>query len=236
MKQCLYIAAALLVVVTALGAAEKTPRTLTVTGTAEVTVKPDICYMTFSINTQNLKKAIDAYRMNNETSDKVRSAVKSAGIEDKDIQTTNYSIAPQYRLDDKTKKRIFEGYTVNHTLSVSVRNLEKVSDILDAAVTSGASEVSGINFMVENPKKYTSGIRIDAIKAARAKAEIIAKETDVKLLKPLSIYESEPGGWGRYFAQSNVSMDMTRTAEAEAPLEPGQAKLTHTITITYEIE
>jgi hypothetical protein len=228
--------AALLLVVTALSAAEKTPRTLTVTGTAEVTVKPDICYMSFSINTENVKKAIEAYRMNNETSDKVRSAVKSAGIEDKDIQTTNYSIAPQYRWDDKTKKRIFEGYTVNHTLSVSVRNLEKVSDILDAAVTSGASEVSGINFTVENPKKYTAGARIDAIKAARAKTEVIAKETGVKLLKPLSIKETEPRR-APYFAQANVEVTYATLGDGEeATLEPGQAKLTHTVTITYEIE
>jgi uncharacterized protein len=236
MKQYLYILAALLLVVTSLIAAEKTPRTLTVTGTAEVTVKPDICYMNFSINTENVKKAIEAYQMNNEISEKVRSAVKSAGIEDKDIQTTNYSIAPQYRLDDKTKKRIFEGYTVNHTLSVSVRNLDKVSNILDAAVNSGANEVSGINFTIENPKKYTAGIRVDAIKVARAKAEIITKETDVKLLKPISIYEAEPGNWPGYFAQSNVSVDQIQTAETEVPLEPGQAKLTHTVTIIYEIE
>jgi uncharacterized protein YggE len=226
------------VVVTALSAAEKTPRTLTVTGTAEVTVKPDICYMSFSINTENVKKAIEAYRLNNETSDKVRSAVKSAGIEDKDIQTTNYSIAPQYRWDDKTKKRIFEGYTVNHTLSVSVRNLEKVSDILDAAVTSGVSEVSGINFTVENPKKYTAGARIDAIKAARVKAEVIARETGVTLLKPISINETEPR-LSPYFAQANVEV-LRATASLgggeEAPLEPGQTKLKHTITITYEIE
>lgn len=236
MKRCLYIVAAILLVVTALSAADKTPRTLTVTGTAEVTVKPDICYMSFSINTENVKKAIEAYRLNNETSDKVRSAVKSAGIEDKDIQTTNYSIAPQYRWDDKTKKRIFEGYQVNHTLSVSVRKLEKVSGILDAAVTSGTSEVRGINFTVENPKKYIAEARIAAINAAKDKAEIIANETGVKLLKPLSINETEPSR-APYFAQANVeAMYSTISGGEEEPLAPGQTKLTHTVTITYEIE
>ena len=237
MKKYSYLFVALLLIASTLSAQNKTPHTLTVAGTAEVSVKPDICYMSFTVLTQGVKSAGVAYRTNNDTAAAVQAAVKSAGIEAKDIQTTQFSVAPAYHYDDKARRRIFDGYTVLHTLSVNVRDLDKVSKVLDAAVGSGVTEVSSITFTVENPKKYTADARLEAIKAAQTKAEIIAGATGVKLLKPMYITEDEPGNYANYYAQANESMDaLTRTASGEATLEPGQTKLTHTVHITYEIE
>lgn len=242
-KKPLFGMAVILVIAGSLNAADSRPRTLSVAGTAEVTVQPDICRMDFSIVTQNIRSAIEAYRTNNEASAKVQAAVKSVGIEDKDVQTANFSMSPQYHWSDRAKRRILDGYTVTHTLTVSVRDLEKVSTVLDTAVTSGVTDVQRISFTVEDPKKHTAKVRIEAIKAAQEKAEAIAKEAGVKLLKPISINEVEPRTSQNYYNVPPSAMLITGAVDEEygsAPerpeLAPGETRLTHTVQIIYEIE
>ena len=220
----------------AYAAEDKPTRTLSVTGTAEVNVAPDICYLSFGVQTRDPKSATAAYKANAGQMDAVIAAVKTAGIPAKDIQTANLNLAPQYRYEEKPSRRLFDGYLVTHSLNVKVRDLAKVSSVLDAAVSAGATEVGSVSFTVENPKKYTADARVEALKAARAKAEKIAEVAGVKLGRPLSISENEPGGWGRYYAQANVALDRAESASMEMPLEPGEMKLTHTVNITYEIE
>lgn len=218
--------------------ADETPfhRTLTVSGTAEVKVTPDICYMSFVVTTHN-RSAVQAYDDNNAQMGRINSAVKAQGIEAKDLQTINFTITPEYHNEKNTDKRIFDDYLVNNTLYVSVRDLTKVSAILDAAMNAGATEVGGVTFTIENPKKYTAGARIDAIKAAREKADVIAEQTGVKILKPISISEEEPNSDEMTNAQViNVPSRGWSTGEEVPSVEPGEIKLTYTIDITYEIE
>lgn len=213
------------------------PRTLQVTGTAEVSVEPDICYMRFVITTEHKTSAKQAYRDNNRTIEAVASAIKSQDVAAKDVQTQNLTISPRYHWDDKHDRQIFEGYSVAHTLYVKLRKIDKASDVLDAAVEAGATQVTDVSFTVENPKKYLAEARIEAIKAAKTKAEAMAEAAGVQLLKPTSISEQEPYGWQRYMAQSNVSLErMVAGSAGEAALEPGEVKLSHTVTITYEIK
>jgi len=228
-----------LMLLTAVGVAAKseTVRTLAVTGTAEVAVAPDICYLGFGVETRDKKSAVSAYKANAALAEAVMAAVRARGIEPKDVQTGGLTVTPEYSYERNTGRRSFEGYRVAHTLAVSVRDLGKVSAVLDAAVDAGATTVSTVNFTIENPKKYTQEARVDALKAARAKAEKIAEVTGVKLGKPISISEHEPGSFGRYYAQANVYTgvpDMDRVGET--PLAPGEEKLSHTVSITYEIE
>ncbi|MBA7616905.1 26 kDa periplasmic immunogenic protein [subsurface metagenome] len=233
MRKTLLAAAAVFLAVASVRAAEEERRTLTVTGTAEISVAPDICYMSFSVQTRH-KSAADAYRQNNELMNKVNAAIKAAGIAAKDMQTTNFTISPEYHYEKGSNKRIFDGYLVSHTLNVKVRELTKVPDVLDAAVNAGANQVLGITFTVENPKRYASEARVDAIKAARVKASQIASLTDVKLGKPISISESEPGR--RILYPQAAMMRNGGGFDEGVTLEPGEIKLTHTVYITYEIE
>jgi len=210
-------------------------RTLSVTGTAEVKVAPDICFMTLVVSAENKQNAARAYGDNNAAAQRIADAIRGQGIGSEDIQTSGFSISPQYRYEDRTRRRIFEGYSVRHTLAVKVRDLTHVSSVLDAAVGAGATEVNSVNFTIENPKRYLADARIEAIRAARAKAEAMAEAAGVQVSRPLTITEYEPSGWGR-FAQSNVEIDRTG-AEVQfgASLEPGQVALSHTVSITYEI-
>ena len=229
----------LLVLIIAVGLAappEAPRRTLAVTGTAEVSVQPDICYISFGVETFHKKSAREAYRANAELMTALSAAVKATGIESKDIQTSSFSVSPQYRYEDDTRKRLFDGYRVYHSLDVNVRDLEKPSAVLDAGMNAGATQVNNVTFAVENPKKYTADARVEAVKAAQAKAQTMADLTGVRLGKPITISENEPGGWGRYYAQANVALDAASSAEQAPGLQPGEFKLTRTVYITYEVE
>jgi len=229
----------LVVVLAALAMAapvEKTPRTLTVTGTAEVAVQPDICRVSFGAETTNKQSAREGYRTNAALMNAITAAVKAAGIEAKDIQTSRFSVAPSYRYEDKTRKRIFDGYVVSQQIDVKVHDLEKVSAVLDAGIEAGATEIGSVTFTVENPKRYTAEARMEAARAAQAKAQTMAEVMGVKLGKPTSITESEPGGYGNYYAQANVMTASTGDVVESPSLQPGEGKLTRTVYVTYEIE
>jgi uncharacterized protein YggE len=219
----------------AAGFAADEPHTLAVTGTAEVAIAPDICYLSFVVTTTHKKSAATAYRENNELMTAVSNAVKALGIEPKDIQTRDFSLSPKYYWDDDRDRQVFDGYEVSHTLFVSLRDTDKASAVLDAGVGAGATSVAGVSFTVENPKKYLADARLEAIRAARAKAEAMAEVAGVTLLKPITIVEQEPNSWFRYAAQANVSFDRGASGGGEAALEPGQVKLTTTVHITFEI-
>jgi uncharacterized protein len=230
------LALALSIMVALAAAPEKPTRTLAVTGTAEVSVKPDICYISFGVETFHKKSAGEAYRTNADLMNALNASVKAAGIPDKDLQTSGFSVTPQYRYEDNTHRRLFDGYRVYHSLDVKVRDLDKASAVLDAGMDAGATQVNSVTFAVENPKKYTADARVEAVKAAQDKAQSMAGLTGVKLGKPINISENEPGGWGQYYAQANVAVDAA-SAVAESPgLQPGEFKLTRTVYITYEIE
>jgi len=220
----------------ALAALESPRRTLAVTGTAEVSVKPDICYISFGVETFHKQSAREAYRTNAQLMNAVSAAVKAAGIAPKDIQTSGFTVAPQYRYESGTRKRLFDGYRVYHSLDVNVRDLEKPSAVLDAGMDAGATQVNNVTFAVENPKRHTADARVEAVKAAQAKAQTMAELTGVKLGKPLTISESEPGGWGNYYAQANIALERGSGGEESPSLQPGQFKLTRTVHITYEVE
>ena len=229
--------AMVLCVVAALAAApEKPTRTLAVTGTAEVSVKPDICNISFGVETFHKKSAREAYRINGEVMTALSAAVLATGIESKDVQTSGFSVTPQYHYDNDNHRRVFDGYRVYHSLDVNVRDLNKASAVLDAGMDAGATQVNNVTFAVENPKKYTADARVEAVKAAQAKAQTMADLTGVRLGKPITISENEPGGWGRYYAQANVALDAASSAEQAPGLQPGEFKLTRTVYITYEVE
>ncbi len=229
----------LVIILLAVGLAaapEKPTRTLAVTGTAEVSVKPDICNISFGVETFHKKSAREAYRINGEAMTALSAAVLATGIESKDIQTSGFSVMPQYRYEDSSHRRIFDGYRVYHSLDVKVRDLSKASAVLDAGMDAGATQVNNVTFAVENPKKYTADARVEAVKAAQDKAQTMAALTGVKLGKPISISENEPGGPGPYYAQANVELGRADALQSAPDLQPGEFKLTRTVYITYEIE
>lgn len=210
-------------------------RTLVVTGTAQMTVAPDICYMSFTVETTN-RKAQDAYTDNNELMNRINAAIKALGVEAKDLKTMNFSISPLYQYTDK--RRIFQGYRVYNTLYVGVRDLSKVSAVIDAAIDAGATDLQGITFTIEDSKKFSDEVRRKALADARKKAEDAAQILGFRLGTPILVTESGPPSYPVYPKAMSGMMERDMMAEeAPAPsIEAGQMQIYSTVYVTYEIE
>ncbi|MFO7674932.1 MAG: SIMPL domain-containing protein [bacterium] len=215
----------------------ETPRTIQVSGTAEVTVAPDICYISFGVTAEHKSSAALAYRDNTAVMAAVVAAIRALDIPDNDIKTANLTISPSYRWDDKDRRPQFEGYEVNNTLAVSLRDITRVSNVLDAAVAAGATTVSNVRFTVENPKQYLTEARVEAVRAAKAKAGAMAEAAGARLGAVRTILEHEVGGYGRLYAQSNVAAErgLVESVGAGDAVSPGDVRLSQSVTATFEL-
>ena len=205
-------------------------RTITVTGTGMITLTPDIAYVYIGVRTQDAS-ASTAMDQNNARAQAVITAIKGFGVEDRDIQTTNFSIYPQPIYDDNYNQ-IGVTYQVDNTVYVTVRNLEKLGELLDASFRAGANTINSISFDVADKTAVVSQARLEAVKNARAQADEIASAAGVTIgdVQTISYYDTTPTP--KYFEAR--AMDMAQAASV--PVESGSMQVTTTVTIVYEIK
>jgi uncharacterized protein YggE len=211
------------------GADNAPDRTISVSGTAQVTLKPDVAYVTFGTMT-NDKSAAAARDANNTLMGKVMAALKTQGVDvDRDVKTVNYSIYPRYDNNGTT----ITGYEVNNSIQVKVRNLDKLGAIMDAAVTAGANLSSGLYFDVEDNEAAYNQALVKAIENARQRAETLAKSAGGTVGTVVSA--SQSGGYyppTPYYYGRNA-MDM---AAGEVPVSSGTLQVSAYVSITFELK
>ncbi len=205
-------------------------RTLNVTGSGKVFLSPDIAYISIGVHTEG-ENAAEAVSSNTTQSKKVAQVLSGLGIADKDIQTSNFSIYPQQEYDDKGQVTGTK-YVVDNTVYVTIRDLSKIGNILDAVVSAGSNSISGIQFDVEDKVGALSEARKAAVADAQAQADELAKAAGVKLGPiqsinvyggfPVPVFEGKGGGGGVQ-------------AATEVPISPGQLTLTVEVNVIYEI-
>ena len=161
------------------------PPAISVTGEATVSVAPDQAQIDGGV-TSDAKTAREASDANNAAMGKVLLALKGAGIEEKDYQTSRLSLQPQFATSSKAAERpgIVSFRASNH-VTVKVRDVTKVANVIDVLVGAGANEIGGINFTVTQASKHLDEAREKAIADARRKAEIYAKAAGVTLGEPI---------------------------------------------------
>lgn len=210
--------------------AEPRMRTITVTGTGMITLTPDIAYVYIGVQTQDAS-ATAAMNDNNARAQAVIDVIKSFGVADKDIQTTNFSIYPQPVYDDNYNQ-VGVTYIVNNTVYVTVRNMDKLGELLDASFRAGANTINSISFDVADKTGAVSQARLEAVKNARAQADELAAATSVKIgeVQTISYYDVTPSPV--YYGVR--SADMVNVS-ASVPVEAGSMQITTTVTIVYEI-
>ena len=212
-------------------AAPETPRTLNVSGVGIMYLTPDIVYINIGVNTQR-ENAAEAVDLNKTQTNAVIQAIKDFGVAEKDIRTTNFSIwsNPQY---DPSGQITGTMYVVDNTVNVTVRDLEKLGDLLDAAVSAGANSIYSIQFDVEDKTAATKEARAKAVENAKTEAQELADTAGVALveIKDINYYESSPtpyfegkGGGGGAAVESAV------------PIQPGQLAISVTVNVTYTIK
>ena len=149
-------------------------RTLNVTGTGLVYLTPDVAYINIGVHTEK-PTASDAVSANNGQTQQVVTALKNSGVDTKDIRTTNFSIYPNTPYDSQTGKSGSTTYVVDNTVYVTVHQLDKLGDLLDATVQAGANNVNSIQFDVADKGTAIKQARDQAVKDARTQAHGLFK-------------------------------------------------------------
>lgn len=205
--------------------------TIVVSGTGEIYAKPDLGLITLSVVSEaaTVQQAIteNTLKMN-----KVIGFIKEKGIEEKDLKTTNFSINPRYEYQPTTNKRTLVGYEARQSLEVKIRDLSKTGSILEGATKFGANEVGDLRFVIDNEEELRAQAREEAIKKAKTKAEILAKQLGVKLVRITGFAENSDIPFYPYYQK----IFNKETMSVEAPqIETGENKISITVSITYEI-
>ncbi|MGJ5139430.1 SIMPL domain-containing protein [Bradyrhizobium oligotrophicum] len=202
---------------------------ITVSGEASVTAPPDLAQIDAGV-ASDAKTAREAAEANNAAMAKVLQALKSAGIADKDYQTSRLSIQPQYA-QNRPGQPAVTGYRASNRVTIKVHDVAKVASVIDTLVGAGANDVGNIYFSVAEPSKLLDQAREKAVADARRKAEIYAKAAGVTLGQPLNI--AEDGAPAPVFRAKTFAAPMAATP---TPVAQGEETLSITVNVTWAIK
>lgn len=210
---------------------DETLRTLSVSGTGRVKTAPDVADISIGV-TERAKEAAAASRQAASAMDAVVKSLLEAGIDEKDIQTTNLSLNPVYDWNSEPAKLI--GWEANNQVNVTVRDIDSVGSVVDAAVRAGANQVNGISFRVEDPTEAEALARTAAVEDARVKAEQLAADAGVEIVAVVSISESSSQPPQPLY-MDRAEMAYAAGDTAATPVLPGEVELSVSVFIQYEI-
>jgi uncharacterized protein len=203
------------------------PAVISVTGEAKISAPPDLAQIDGGV-TSEAKTAREASEANNAAMGKVLLALKGAGIDEKDYQTSRLSLQPQSSSKSSGPPTI-TGYRASNRVTIRLRDVTKVANVIDTLVGAGANDIGGINFMVSQASKLLDEAREKAIADARRKAEIYAKAAGVTLGAPLSISESGAPA-------PMVFRRMAAGVPESAPVAPGEETLQLSVSVSWAIK
>ena len=216
--------------------------TVTVSGEGEVFAVPDIA--TFTVSVDELKDTVaEAQDVATEKINKVVSYLKAQGIEEKDLKTVNYSVYPEYTYEREVctqyscppGKQILKGYRVNQSLSVKVRDTKKAGELLTGVGKLGVTNVSGLDFTIDDEDALQQEARKKAIDDAKEKAEMLADDLGVTLVRIVNFNESGEQPYPIYYGKAEA-LGMGGADRAVPPAVPvGENKIVSNVSITYEI-
>ena len=205
------------------------PAAISVTGEATVSAAPDLAQIEAGV-TSEAKTAREASEANNAAMGKVLQALKGAGIAEKDFQTSRLSLQPQSAPNRPGGFSAIAGYRASNRVTIRLRDVTKLANVIDTLVGAGANDIGGINFMVSNASKLLDEAREQAVADARRKAEIYAKAAGVMLGAPLSISEE---GNAAPVPYRKMAVGM---AVAAAPVAQGEETLQVTVSVSWAIK
>jgi uncharacterized protein len=204
-------------------------RTISLSATGAVKTTPDKVDITTGVTTEG-QTAREALTKNTDAMAKVVDGLKSAGIEPKDIQTTNFSVSPIYEQRKQGQAAFITGYRVTNQVHIIVRDTTKLGEILDKVVTLGANEIGSISFGVSEPEALEDEARKQALRNAIADAKLYAETAGVELGPVLTITE-EDGGYVPRYERAAAPMAMAK----DVPIEAGTATVEVRIRVTWEL-
>jgi uncharacterized protein len=208
-------------------------RTLSVTGSGDANLAPDIAYIYVGVHTEKLTAA-EAVEENTTQTETVIEAIKDFGIDAKDIRTMNFSIWPMDKYDPQSGVATGEKtYAVDNTVYVTIRKLDTLGDLLDTVIQAGANTVNSVQFDVADKDEGIKAARADAVKDAQVKAQELAEASGLTLGEIQSIGFSDSVPYPIFDGKGGGGA----AAEAAAvPIQPGQLTFTVQVNVTYEVK
>ncbi|MEO0074973.1 MAG: SIMPL domain-containing protein [candidate division WOR-3 bacterium] len=169
--------------------AQESLNTIVVRGEGVIEQEADLAIVQLGVSLQD-RTADKAYKEVNRIVNEIIKAVSRVGIKKEDIKTASIGLYPQYEFPEGTQRLI--GYQMYHNLSLRVRDIRKLADVIDFATVAGANTISSISFGFQDPAKLESQARVMAINDATQKAQAIAKATNLNLGRIVQIIEDLP--------------------------------------------
>lgn len=211
--------------------------TITIEGQGEVTAAPDMAMINSGVTTQGstAREALDA---NTAAMAELIAALKGSGIEARDIQTSGFSVNPNYVYSDERDANGYSlppkinGYQVSNTVTVVVRKLDTLGTILDKSVTVGANTVNGVSFSVADPSELYNQARKAAFADAQAKAELYAGVAGSALEDIVTISETQGFNQPQPIAMYAMRAD---AAAAPVPVEAGEMSFAISVNVQWEL-
>ncbi len=203
---------------------------LSVSAQAESKRVPDVATISAGVVTQ-AADANGAMRANAAQMDKVMAQIKAAGVAERDIQTSGVNLNPQYKYVENQNPTII-GYQASNNVNLKIRDIGKLGKVLDALVASGANQINGPTFEIDQPEPVYDEARRAALDKAEARAQMYAKALDMQVRRIVSI--SEGGGF-----HPPVPMPMMARAqakgEADTAISPGETTLSVSLDVVFEL-
>ena len=205
---------------------------LDVSATGEVSRVPDVAIISAGVQTRSTT-ATGALSQNATRMERVREALKAAGIADRDIQTSNISLNPEYRYVENVPPRL-TGYTASNQVNVRFRDIANTGRILDALVAQGANQINGPMLGLDKPEAALDEARTAALRTAQARAELYARALGKRVRRVLSVSEAGQG----YSPMPRPMMAEGRGAAdmAQTKIDPGEQTVSISLTVSYELE
>lgn len=206
-----------------------------VSAQGEIYVKPDTAEIVLGVE-KEAKSATEAQKLINEINNNLIQSLKKLGVEEEKIKTTNYNIYPRYEWDSNNKRRLV-GYQASASILVKTKDFEKINQIIDEGVNSGANQINSLNFVLEDEDQAKAEARNQAIKKAKKKAEEIAKISGLNLGKLINVSVLDQGNnypvpriYDLGGAQKSLAMEEATQVEA------GETKISVSVVLSYEIK
>jgi len=208
------------------------PREISVEATGKSYATPDVALISLGIEVKG-KTAGAAMKEGTKIMNSVSDELTKMGIEKKDIKTTSYYLNPNYNWTQAEGSKQ-DGFVLNQSVTVKIRDLEKIGDAIAKATSLGANTVGDLQFTVDDPEKAKDEARKDAIEKIKAKAKAMGEIAGFKLGDALSYYEYEPYDYGKGGGMSYMSAEMGG-GESVPTISAGEQEIQLTVSMSYRL-
>lgn len=205
---------------------------LSVVGEGKVEIVPDLATINVGFTTNNVATAEEAQKAVDTVNNELLKRMTALGIPNKDVQTSNYSINPNYDYTNGTK---IAGYNASANITIKTKDIPLVGKIVSESTAAGANQINGVQFSVENPDTFREAARKKAIENAKEQAEKLAKELGIRLGDVTNVIENSPTDGGIMYKSYAESAPVAGGGDISRPdIQPGSQEITSTVTLFFE--